>query len=551
MGVRWNESEDIDVLGTSYLSGLYSSGGWKFFNPIPDRGIDHKIEFFEGNILSGISVYVQLKSHERVERLGKRKEFSSNKLECEHLEYYLKMRQPVFLVVVDITEKIGYWVFLQKHADTVLRDSDWRLRLELARATGNKEKPEVQIRLPVANLISDRKSFKQAMVDANGYMARRGVAHGLRYAREEYELLDPRIKIRATATETGVNYSLLPQTGLQLRWSFSQEFVETGKWESLIGRGHPVSITPGSVQVEGSLLFQALLEEAASNRGKMSLTLKGSGFMVLSRTDSDGREVARLDSMECGYEGGSIECRFEATLLNGLIRVKSSYEAGNLGPVNANIKYSFRPWIGSPVLDLPHFDSLYNVFGAVRSKDGFRMRLMAGGNQVAAATMNITPGQIASYSDVLRTIFESRWIARRFDVNPAFRAYTEYEVNEIAALYALLNGQEISQPYDKTTVTGVVPRAHSGLFTSDLAGPDEEFRAIGPIEAVFDYLGEKLKVDGLERHLSNLQLETKPEDVRRQFDEGAEEVPIILVSTEKSRLIYKLAANTNKPAGSE
>src|SRR4051794_40378527 len=93
-----------------------------------DYGKDYLVEIGEDNgDLTGSSFYVQLKGQERADISvdGQWVKFS---LETKYAAYYLDRIKdlPVFLVVVDVTLKRGWWLFLQPvlEADQVWRGQD-------------------------------------------------------------------------------------------------------------------------------------------------------------------------------------------------------------------------------------------------------------------------------------------------------------------------------------------------------------------------------------------------------------------------------------------
>ena len=122
-----------------------------------DYGKDYLVEMGEANgNLTGESFYVQLKGQVRVSfnSSGKLAKFS---LRTKHAAYYLdKVKDlPVFLVVVDVTKKRGWWVHLQPILDG---ESLWRRR------------NSVTIDLPASNELADVGKLREAVEVAKRWM---------------------------------------------------------------------------------------------------------------------------------------------------------------------------------------------------------------------------------------------------------------------------------------------------------------------------------------------------------------------------------------------
>src|SRR5688572_24733838 len=80
---------------------------WQVYDISPDYAQDNPVELIEHGRQTGISFAIQLKGKRSVKpgRDGR----VSFRLEVEHLIYFMSRRDPVFVVVVDVTREIGWW----------------------------------------------------------------------------------------------------------------------------------------------------------------------------------------------------------------------------------------------------------------------------------------------------------------------------------------------------------------------------------------------------------------------------------------------------------
>ena len=79
---------------------------WTVYDIRPDYGKDHKVELVEGGDHTGSTFWVQIKGQKKVKRL--KDGTITFKLETKDLDYHMKLLAPVFLVVVDVTDRVGY-----------------------------------------------------------------------------------------------------------------------------------------------------------------------------------------------------------------------------------------------------------------------------------------------------------------------------------------------------------------------------------------------------------------------------------------------------------
>lgn len=125
----------------------------------PDYGIDYDVEIFENQSPTGIIFSVQLKGTRSPEYSQDVIKFS---FETDKLIYYCdRVKKPVFLVLVDVSEENAYWLFTQQYA---------RERLDPTNPKWRQQKT-VTLEVPVANhFIDSPDAFKEIVKKSVEYI---------------------------------------------------------------------------------------------------------------------------------------------------------------------------------------------------------------------------------------------------------------------------------------------------------------------------------------------------------------------------------------------
>jgi hypothetical protein len=172
MGVRKNETQVIDFQAVNWFERRFNDINWTTSKLDPDIvGLDRRIELVEEGKHTASVAFVQIKGRRKANKSKGRKTgfpYVSQRLEVEHLDYYSKMSEPVFLVVVDLEKQDGYWIFIQKYVRELLRGKDWRSKISNKRG----KKPEIMIPVPISNRLTEPSNFREAIKDSIGYMAK-------------------------------------------------------------------------------------------------------------------------------------------------------------------------------------------------------------------------------------------------------------------------------------------------------------------------------------------------------------------------------------------
>jgi hypothetical protein len=400
MGVGKSESQIIDEEAIEIVKQCFPKADWTVYDLRPDTGIDHPLEIVENGKHTSRIIDLQVKGHRKLKKIEKGK-YISQKLECEHLDSYLKKTRPVFLVVVDVAMRKCFWLFVHKYADTVLKDGKWREKL-----LDGSNAPRIMIHVPASDTLKDLKRFRHAVEDSLGYLAHRLMRKGLEYAERTFSSLDPRFDVKLDFSAAGNHYTLHAKTDVSVQMTFREGFIKSGKLDQLVGRGLPVAVGRGEIAVDGSPLLQYLFEEAAKNSGQFQVAHKREGFLILRRENADVMLIGREWLIPCVFSGGRSECRIEAATHNRMFHFATTIRSGD-GTCNAfKVNLSFRHWFGRPVLDLPHFDDVQSVFVEGDELDRVKIVAEIDGQRVEFGTFR---RENDMFSDVVYLVLKQAW----------------------------------------------------------------------------------------------------------------------------------------------
>jgi len=399
---------------------------WVLNDQHNDYGKDYLIEIGEDNgDLTGSSFYVQLKGQKKV-RISADGTLVKFSLKSKHARYYLdKIKDlPVFLVVVDVNQKKGWWLFLQPMLEL---DQTWR------------KKGSISLSLSAATDIADTGSLHEAVDKAKKWMRQHHpesihdsvVAH-----KERISHGDPRFDVAVSLVNDQPTFKLLPKEKVPLTFSFTGDSEEIGrKVNELIDKGALVAFHPGEVKITGSRLFEHIEHTGCLIQAAINLT----GTITLACRDPEGRELARLSDVPGRYTGGRKELWFEGKFTNSPLTIKLGPLAKGIGGV-VTLNLNLHKWDGRPLNQLPYFDQLYQFFHTLPKSTETEINCQQDGNQVFSVTLPMEKQPFAEpFAHYLTALSKARQVAQRFNVNPAWtvEAFGREAQEDAEQLYAI------------------------------------------------------------------------------------------------------------------
>ena len=371
MSIQRPEQHQIDEDARNIFKSVLPSA-WTKVEQHPDYGIDFTVELFESGpegttLATGVEFQVQLKG---TRRLAIGAGCICFPFTTRHLVQYLdSKRRPVFLVVIDVANKVGYWCFLQGYALDELARKDWR------------SQKTVTIRVPTKNRLNDFARLRAAVVEADTRMAeiRPGAIRGAIKAEEaRIESKDRRVKVRITATEDGITHHLRPLEPITGRLTFSGKAEDVQRAVSdVVDRGLPVNAAEYGIEMTAIGLPGAPNDANAITTVSAQRSIEG--LVRIAAVDESGSERGSLE-LPGNYEGGQKELRFSASLPSHVLSLHVCTTIGR--PMRCKFQLDLSPWFGQVLTQLADFDRLAHVFARLDEQDHFRVEVLMRGNSV-------------------------------------------------------------------------------------------------------------------------------------------------------------------------
>lgn len=458
-----------------------------------DYAKDYLVEIGEDDgILTGCSFYIQLKGKERAVFSADRK-LVKYSLESKYARYYVKIKDlPVFLFVVDINKKKGWWLFLQPVLDS---DQSW------------KRKRNITVSLPAVNDIADTAKLRKAIEEAKRWMRLRHplsihdsvVAH-----KERIIAADPRFDVNVSLVNDHPMFTLLAKEDVPLKFTFAGDRDEMSKKVSdLLDKGVLVTFQPGEVKVTGSKLFDPIEHEGCAIQASVDLA----STLTLTCYDAQGRQLACLNDVPGQLSGGRKELWFNGTLVNSPLSIELgplSLGVGGSLQVNLNL----RRWNDQRLLQLAFFNRLDAFFQALPESSSTTIECRTDGNCVFSTTLPLQSQPFAlPLASYFRILSKARAVAQRFNVNPNWsdRIFDESTQEAVEQLHAIFFGDGWSQPMPRVRLTANCIRKS---FRFDLVKQTKTPERV-QLNAAFRYklFGETIEVGRLVQAYTGMSVE--------------------------------------------
>jgi hypothetical protein len=557
MGTKKDFNSEIDEDAVHVVEGILRGEDWNRSKPQPDKvGLDLRVDLLRER-RPEFAAYLQIKGAGQRTVKGKARPLISRSgtvgkaIELEHLDYYMKLTTPVFLVVVDVHQRLAYFVHIQRYVCENLRGDNWRDRLhEYHRALESRTSrcpPTKTIKLPTENMLNDTVRFKRAMVDGRGFMASLAVNEGIEYQEDTLRQLDERFAVTYVRTKEGSHFQIDAKQPVEFTMRGN---LPKSKFDDLFGRGLAVPLAPGELVVEGSPLLEKIVSDARAAQMKTEFD----AVLSIIRKDNMGQRLAGLDLLRCKVEGGMHELRFRTKLPHELLSMAFSLDLLEINassernvPMSTNFSYqsNIDVWLGQPLLNLPYFDQLLQLFSGLRDDDRLYVEFgVPGIGKVGGLTLGVEAtrmfAQLGCFYDAMG---RARHIASHFRINPKVPAKLEwYHLSQIDLVYDLIQGREIPHQRPLNVFRVHVEQEHLAVaidaFSSQNSSDTEILLQWDG--AQFPFLDESVHIDHLILAISSARMLTRKADISRLLKSGHRDVPLRFVPTKGSKQTLRL-----------
>lgn len=398
----------------------------------PDFFVDYLVEIVRNGEPSGRLFAAQIKGVS----IGKNS-IAPRKLTLKgkHVRYWLKdCQHPVFVFLIDVQSRTGFWLFIQKAA-----------KEHISLAALERQKSFTFHVSPDDNL-DNRENFRTTLIEAEKYVRDLhpgSVQAALAKRRAELEAKEPRFDYKIVAIENAQTIRISPKAPVSLKLEFdnahSNEMLKA--YLLAMETGAKLEIPLSKAKITGSPLF----EELSRTNGSLVMQFgqEAPGQLILSRANAANRKMLVIDGT---YVIGTKVANFKSTNADLPLDIECK-----LGPapepenmdMELLIKSGLGRWQGLPLLQLPYFEPLLEVLGAIADGTGIQTESVVRGVPLAGDLR-----RDLNHPDMMRLFNFVAWvgrcqmIARHFGVNPTlpkFDTITDEQweiVEDVAALIA-------------------------------------------------------------------------------------------------------------------
>ena len=467
---------------------------WSYNEQENDYGKDYLVEPGESDgEQTGLNFFVQLKGQEAVEYTPDKKSVKF-KLETMHAAYYVdKVKDlPVFLIVVDVNAKKGWYHFLQPGLEI---DQGWR------------NQDTVTVYPSVSNDLTDMVKFRQDIEGAKRTMRLlhpEAIQDTVAAQKDRIRAIDPRFDVRVSVLNDTPLFELCatePVSG-QIEFTGSREKIEQ-KLSDLLDKGALVQFDPGEVRITGTKLFEPFERLG----GALQAALDVPGTITFICSDGKGHELARLSELPGRFAGGRKEVSFEGGLENSPLRLKVGPLGQEVSNGGCNFNIALIRWEGQRLLHLAYFDRLYQFFKGVAQSECGQVEGHVHGNSLFEANLHWNcPEFGVAFSRYLDCLDKARKVVQHVNLNPVwtFKAFDRDAQENAEQLYGIFfeGGWKKAMPNVKLTT-----KFARKSFRFDVAAQATKPGIVRLVShVIYPLLGEKIDVGTLAQEYTEMSV---------------------------------------------
>jgi len=426
----------MDQAATHLVEGWFSNGsGWELRRRDPDFAIDYELERILCGEPAGQYVFVQQKA---ADKLKFKDQGAVHVLKTKHLLYYWEMAdRPVFLFLIDVTNRFGYFLFLQQWIQ------------ENSSMEALREQGTVTVYVPSGNMLHEGPCFLAAHQQSLQWMRRHkhvSIEEAMHYETSALSALDPRFRVSLDIVNQQKRFTLRPIEPVNFTLNVKTRNIAPLK--AFIDYGKPIELNTHEWDVDG----MPLLEYLGKGAGAHKLAITPTPITLVAHLSVLGASVPPL-VMTAKVTSGQKGCVVEGRLEHGPLAFSLVVELdGSLASPIGKASF-FVPtddsWRGKPYRSLPTFEWLSAFFGAIDQGSSLRLEFYRDGVLGPCGIFrNVLDVEwIRSLRAVLNLIFQIREIASHYGCNPLFSSFEELQALDREDLLELsLAYRLIAQP---------------------------------------------------------------------------------------------------------
>ena len=436
---------------------------WIVRNQAPDFHIDFLIEPTEAGELTGINVALQLKGWVPKKKGADKPAYS---LKTKHLIYYLeKCELPVFLVLIDVTNRRGYWVFMQQFGQALNRG---QLR---------KQK-RLLVRFSPENTLADTPRLTEAILDSVKFMhdlRPSSVDAALSQRKKELEAKDKRVEVQVDLVGGRQHIILSAKEQFPFTLKFNTTDPKTIRAiRDFYEKDADLSIKRDEVEFKGCPLF----DELGTKKDEKLLIQHGKDVEGHALFSWEGAGPESQVHVPGTFRTALKYLTFSGVLPSSPFKVATSIPwtlASAPEPFSMSLEFHPKAWQHQRLVALPHFASIYAFFSAALSGKDIVLGLYVQGNLVGMSNMSGT--DLRTFEPalaLLETLNKAKALAQHFKVDPVLPAFSpaiERNLNSIDELHAVLFSKEHRAPSPNIKISFKGVKTAPGESLDKITGP--------------------------------------------------------------------------------
>ena len=486
----------------------------------PDIFIDYSIEIGEHGEPTGNIFYVQLKGISNLTPTHKEIKYQ---LKSKHLKYFRDdLKAPAFLIIIDINQKEGYWIFLQKYIIDNFK-----------KGIPNQTK---SIRIPVTNILSDNVLFYNAITESQKYITdlhSSSFVNAYKKLNLDFENKYPGASFKMLAEKGHINVSI-NNKGVPLKIKIKEDKTELYK-EQIAQSGEILVFETEDIIIEDFDLLNDLIKEANIKKLEVNkYPTINSAVSILTR-NSNNQISTILNTISGKTQIGKEYSSFSGSLQDSPFNIRMKYkliaESKSVN-IQLHLDIDYTKWTNKNILYLPHEEKLYNFFNDLIKNYEVELQLESQGNHLF--TLKNKFENIFDLADGFLRIHKFVTICKFLKHIITFPDYHDiFKINktDLEIMYHLILDGEYSSPginfdafveYDSLNKNVHV---FKGMIIEDME-MDSDFG--------LEILNKKIELKSVKVNLKRFEIE----EIIITENEGQQTTKLILKENDDSKVIY-------------
>lgn len=513
-----DRNREIDQRATKIFS-CWLPDDWLSRKQDPDVFIDYVVEVPADGEPSGKHFAAQIKGYED-QNGSKPLKYS---FETKHLKYYLnKCQHPVFLFLINVTTREGFWIFAQKFLT------------EKAKKKLAAKQQSLTIHFLREDNLTNITKFKCLLPEAERFvhdLHPGSPLAAIQKRQADLEKIDPRCAVQVSVCNGREQVAIQPKEPFSFSMSVNSKNVEG--WKAFVEKGEMIRTTPGEVSFAGMPLFQDVLNRSAEIQ--LQIAQQRPSSINIINCNVEFPEVTHIDGT---FVIGTKFSRFLGHIPNSPLRI--SFELPHecldtIRSVGLVIEFSLSKWAGQPILDLAAFNQIKIFSESFSGETNPKFEISVEGNRLNRGELGGRGTPIFDFIEKsLEWLIKCRWLAEHFKVNPllpALDVFSQADFNNIQELHDILKFGQIvySKPYLELSIE-VAPTEGRNIAPADTV----KSLRLHSLNPTYNFFGTPISLPSIQHVFSEVNL------FSRTSVDGSKIEKLVFKGNEKTRQFSSL-----------